>query len=130
MPNLPLADSFKLHRELYSLTGEADRGLLEKLSRHLDLKQLMCRPPREFSQGQRARAELGLLLYHSPQLVFLDEITAALDLDYLPNFLDLLKETGAHGAAIFLISHRKDDLACADRLLTIEAVRISRDVRS
>ncbi|NLG79483.1 MAG: ATP-binding cassette domain-containing protein [Firmicutes bacterium] len=129
LSNLPLIDSFTLHRELYSVESAEFSSRLDFLTRHLDLAHLMSRPPREFSQGQRARAELGLLLLHAPRLLFLDELTEALDLEYLPRFLDLLQEMRAHGATVFLISHRKDDLECADRLIRIEAGRVVSDER-
>ncbi|MDK2930853.1 MAG: viologen exporter family transport system ATP-binding protein [Bacillota bacterium] len=129
LANLPLIDSFTLHRELYSLDSAICSARLDFLIRSLDLPHLMSRPPREFSQGQRARAELGLLLLHAPKLLFLDELTEALDLEYLPRFLDLLREMRAHGATVFLISHRKDDLECADRLVSVEAGRVVGDER-
>lgn len=127
MLDLPLADSFALHCELYGMDKHEWREREETLSSRLDLEPLVSRPPREYSQGQRARAELGLVLLHKPDLVFLDEATEALDLDYLPRTLALLREMSAEGSTIFIISHRRDDLECADRLVTMEAGKVVRD---
>lgn len=129
MLDLPLADSFALHCELYGVDKHEWWERVETLSSRLDLEALVSRPPREYSQGQRARAELGLVLLHKPDLVFLDEATEALDLEYLPRTLALFREMSAEGATIFIISHRRDDLECADRLVTVEAGKVVRDER-
>ena len=129
MLDLPLSDSFALHCELYGMEKHEWRERVEALSSRLDLEPLVSRPPREYSQGQRARAELGLVLLHEPDLVFLDETTEALDLEYLPRALALFKEMSAEDSTIFIISHRPDDLECADRLVTVEEGKVVRDER-
>ena len=129
LPDLPLIDSFILHRELFAMPRVDWEGRLHSLVDRLSLGALTNRPPREFSQGQRARAELAVALLHGPSLILLDETTEALDLEYLPGLLALLNKLSADGATVCLISHRPDDLECAHRIMTIDGGRVAADER-
>ena len=129
LPDLPLIDSFILRRELFAMPGADWEGRMHSLVDRLSLDALMDRPPREFSQGQRARAELAIALLHGPSLILLDETTEVLDLEYMPRFLALLDELSADGATVCMISHRPDDLECAHRIVTIDRGRVAADER-
>ena len=129
LPDLPLIDSFILRRELFAMPRAHWEGRMHSLVDRLSLDTLMDRPPREFSQGQRARAELAIALLHGPSLILLDETTEALDLEYLPGLLALLDELSAGGTTVCMISHRPDDLECAHRIVTIDGGRVVGDER-
>ena len=129
LPDLPLIDSFILRRELFAMPRSDWEGRTHSLVERLSLGSLTNRPPREFSQGQRARAELAIALLHGPSLILLDETTEALDLQYLPGLLALLDELSADGATVCMISHRPDDLECAHRIVTIDRGRVAADER-
>ena len=129
LPDLPLADSFILRRELFAMPCSDWERRMHSLVERLSLGALTNRPPREFSQGQRARAELAIALLHGPSLILLDETTEALDLEYLPGLLALLSEVSADGATVCMISHRPDDLECAHRIVTIDGGRVAADER-
>ena len=129
LPDLPLIDSFILRRELFAMPRAHWEGRMHSLVDRLSLGALMNRPPREFSQGQRARAELAIALLHGPSLILLDETTEALDLEYLPGLLALLDELSAGGTTVCMISHRPDDLECAHRIVTIDGGRVVGDER-
>lgn len=127
LPDLPLLDSFVLRRELFAIPRAVWNQSLYYLTDYLGLGSQLNRPPREFSQGQRARAELAATLFHRPELILLDEITSAIDLDYLPNLLSLLTGLSAKGATLCIISHRPHDLEAAHRLVTMDGGRITAD---
>ncbi|HAI86652.1 MAG TPA: ABC transporter [Firmicutes bacterium] len=129
LPDLPLIDSFILRRELFAMSRADWEGRMHSLVDRLSLGALTNRPAREFSQGQRARAELAIALLHGPSLILLDETTEALDLQYLPGLLALLSELSADGATVCMISHRPDDLECAHRVVTIDGGRVAADER-
>lgn len=67
----------------------------------------------EFSKGMRGRLTLARALLHKPELLFLDEPTAGLDPTSARRVRDLLLETRAAGATIFLTTH---DMVTADSL--------------
>jgi fluoroquinolone transport system ATP-binding protein len=67
----------------------------------------------EFSKGMRGRLTLARALLHKPELLFLDEPTVGLDPTSARNVRELLQETRAAGATIFLTTH---DMVTADHL--------------
>ncbi len=77
--DLPAADSFQLHREIYSLPkAEFDKTLAE-LTGLLGVEKLTRQAVRELSLGERMKMELIAALLHQPRLLLLDEPTIGLD---------------------------------------------------
>src|SRR5262249_33942872 len=77
--DLPAADSFHLHREIYSLDRDAFQRPLGKLTEMFGVKDLLKQPVRELSLGERMKMELIAALLHEPRLLLLDEPTIGLD---------------------------------------------------
>src|SRR3954451_19432072 len=77
--DLPAADSFQLHREIYSLPPDQFARTLGELTELFEVKDLVRQPVRELSLGERMRMELIAALLHRPQLLLLDEPTIGLD---------------------------------------------------
>src|SRR5436190_20195214 len=77
--DLPAADSFALHREIYSLPLDAFQKTLDDLVQTFGVGDLQRQPVRELSLGERMKMELIAALLHQPQLLLLDEPTIGLD---------------------------------------------------
>ena len=77
--DLPAADSFQLHREIYSLPTDQFTRTLGELTEMFGVKDLTRQPVRELSLGERMKMELIAALLHQPQLLLLDEQTICLD---------------------------------------------------
>src|SRR5262249_2848087 len=77
--DLPAADSFNLHREIYSLPREAFERTLGQLTELFGVEKLTRQPVRELSLGERMKMELIAALLHEPRLLLLDEPTIGLD---------------------------------------------------
>src|SRR5262249_29277797 len=71
--DLPAADSFQLHREIYSLPTPQFETTLDDLTELFRVKDLVRQPVRELSLGERMKMELIAALLHQPQLLLLDE---------------------------------------------------------
>src|SRR5687767_15292534 len=71
--DLPVIDSFELHRRIYQIPTERYRENLDRCTTLLELGSFLQRPVRQLSLGQRMRAELVLALLHDPKILFLDE---------------------------------------------------------
>src|SRR5438093_12141539 len=71
--DLPAADSFQLHREIYSLPAIQFNQTLGELTELFGVKDLTRQPVRELSLGERMKMELIAALLHQPQLLLLDE---------------------------------------------------------
>jgi ABC-2 type transport system ATP-binding protein len=68
---------------------------------------------RELSTGQQRRLTLALAVAHNPQVLFLDEPTAGLDVASRVDLHDLMRELQANGSTIVMATH---DMAEAEEM--------------
>ena len=118
--DVPIADSFALLRDVYSLDHAAWQRRLDMLVDSLDLGEFLRAPLRQLSLGQRMRAELCGSLLHEPALLFLDEPTIGLDAVSKLKLRAFLKEENARGTTILLTTHDMEDmLALCTRVMVL-----------
>ena len=119
--DLPAADSFQLHREIYSLESPEFERTLGELIEVFGVRDLTKQPVRELSLGERMKMELIAALLHRPQLLLLDEPTIGLDVVAQAAIQRCLKEfNAARGVTILLTSHYMRDVeALCQRVLII-----------
>jgi ABC-2 type transport system ATP-binding protein len=119
--DLPAADSFRLHQEIYSLPLTEFERTLGELTEMFEVKELTRQPVRELSLGERMKMELIAALLHRPQLLLLDEPTIGLDVVAQGIIQRCLKEYNAQrGVTMLLTSHYMRDVeALCSRVLVI-----------
>jgi len=119
--DLPAADSFQLHREIYSLPTEQFTHTLGELTELFGVKELTRQPVRELSLGERMKMELIAALLHQPQLLLLDEPTIGLDVIAQVTIQKCLRDYNtSRGVTILLTSHYMRDVeALCKRVLVI-----------
>ncbi len=106
----PVADSFELLRDIYSVSRADYISRLKKLTELMDAGDLLATPVRQLSLGQRMRCELIAALLHAPEILFLDEPTIGLDAVTKLALRDMLKELNAEGVTMLLTTHDMDDI--------------------
>jgi len=74
------------------------------------------------SGGQRQRISIARALYHDPAVLFLDEVTSALDQASEKSVSDTIRELGGQ-KTVFVIAHRPAMLEICDLILELEAGR-------
>jgi len=77
--DLPAADSFELHKEIYSIEPSKFKKNVGDLTEIFQVSNLLNKPVRELSLGERMKLELIASLLHDPKLLLLDEPTIGLD---------------------------------------------------
>ena len=86
--------------------GREERSRIEYYMELLDIKELRDRPIGKLSGGQQQRVLLARALVHDPEILILDEPTAALDPQsreaFYSTILGLNKE---RGVTVLLVSH-------------------------
>jgi ABC-2 type transport system ATP-binding protein len=127
--DLPAADSFALHREIYSLPPDAFQRTLDELTEMFGVKELTRQPVRELSLGERMKMELIAALLHQPRLLLLDEPTIGLDVVAQVTIQKCLRAYNAsRGVTMLLTSHYMRDVeALCRRVLVITHGKLLHD---
>ena len=125
----PIMQSFEWKKVVWDIPKETYDENLEMVIELLSLKPLLKTFARELSLGQRMRADLAMLLLHSPELILLDEPTLGLDVVAKRQMIDFLKKiNGEKNVTIIVTSHDMDDLEeMAQRILMISSGKIAYD---
>ena len=127
--DLPPEETFRLNRAIYGVTRADLLARRAELIELLVLGDLIDKPARQLSLGERMKCELAAALLHQPEVLFLDEPTLGLDLDAqqtIRDFLGTYRER--HGATILLTSHYMADVtALASRVMIINRGRLLYD---
>lgn len=127
--DLPPVDTFELNRAIYNVEMSTYKRVLSELDELLGLGELINRPTRQLSLGERMKCELAAALIHSPKVLFLDEPTIGLDVSMqviIRNFIKTYNERT--GATVILTSHYMDDVAAlCPRVIVINHGALSYD---
>lgn len=117
--DLPLKRSLEMAQLVYGLSDSEFRPELNKLIEALGLQQVLDRPVRVLSLGERTKGELAMNLVFRPKVLFLDEPTLGLDMTSKQEIRNLLNDQRRErGLGIFLTSHDMGDIeGCANRVV-------------
>jgi ABC-2 type transport system ATP-binding protein len=127
--DIPAADSFLLNQAIFGLSDADYQATLSELDNLLELKDLIKKPVRNLSLGERMKCELAAGLLHRPRVLFLDEPTIGLDLTSQARIRSFLREYNRRtGATILLTSHYMADVvALCERIIIIHHGRLKYD---
>jgi ABC-2 type transport system ATP-binding protein len=124
--DLPAVDSFELNRAIYRLPHDQFRETRDELVELLEVGDLVRKPVRNLSLGERMKVEIVGALLHLPQVLFLDEPTIGLDVTMQKRIRQFVAEYNRrHGATVLLTSHYMADVeALCKRVIVIHHGRI------
>ena len=108
---------------LYGRGADADE-ILQQVA----LRERAASPWRRLSGGERQRFSLALALAAVPDVVFLDEPTAGVDLDGREAIRGIIAALAARGCCVMLATHDLDEAErVADRAVVLHAGRVVLD---
>jgi ABC-2 type transport system ATP-binding protein len=124
--DLPALDSFELNRAIYRLQRDQFLETRDELIGLLDIDDLVRKPVRNLSLGERMKVEVVGSLLHLPRVLFLDEPTIGLDVTMQKRIRSFIAEYNRrHGATVLLTSHYMADVvALCKRVIVIHHGRI------
>jgi ABC-2 type transport system ATP-binding protein len=127
--DIPVLDSFRLNQAIFRIPPAEFRVRLDELVELLELKDLLRKPVRNLSLGERMKCEIAGSLLHAPAVLFLDEPTIGLDVAMQRRIRSFIAEYNARtGACVMLTSHYMADVeALCRRVIVIHQGRLLYD---
>ena len=119
--DVPVDDSFELNKAIYKIPDEIYLKQKKMLVDLLDIEDIIKKPTRTLSLGQRMRCEIAISFLHSPKIVFLDEPTIGLDSVSKIAVRNFIKKINKEQhTTIILTTHDTGDIkALAKRIILI-----------
>lgn len=108
------------------LFGKApDKPYIEKILKQLSLWDKRHAKMRELSGGMKRRVMIAKALSHEPDILFLDEPTAGVDVELRKDMWEMVRELRASGVTIILTTHYIEEAEeMADRIGVIRSGEI------
>jgi ABC-2 type transport system ATP-binding protein len=127
--DLPPSDTYAMNRAIYDVPRAQADDTIRELTELLEIGDLIGKPVRQLSLGERMKCELVAALLHRPRVLFLDEPTIGLDVSMQAKMRDFIRDYNErYGAAVLLTSHYMDDVAAlCPRVVVIDRGRLIYD---
>ena len=119
--DIPTLDSFELNRAIYDIPARQYHEMRDELIDLLDLGDLVRKPVRNLSLGERMKCEIAIALLHRPRVLYLDEPTLGLDVTMQRRIRSFIAEYNRRYAdTVLLTSHYMADVeALCQRVIVI-----------
>ena len=119
--DLRLGESFELLRHIYQIDKNQYQKTLDEMDNIFGIKELLDKPVRQMSLGQRVKGDLVAAMIHSPKVLFLDEPSIGLDVSSKYALRKFIKEIQEQrGTTIILTTHDLGDIQqLCNRLIII-----------
>ena len=119
--DLRLGETFELLKHIYRIEKTDYDKTLDVMNDILGIKELIDKPVRQMSLGQRVKGDLVASMLHSPKVLFLDEPTIGLDVSAKYSLRKFIKEINqVRKTTIILTTHDLGDIQeLCERLIII-----------
>ena len=118
--DLPATDSFELFRAIYGVSRAEFQLTLDEFLDLLELGDLVQKPVRNLSLGERMKMEIVGALLHRPRVLFLDEPTIGLDVTMQKRIRHFIAQYNRRsGATVLLTSHYMADVEALCRRVIV-----------
>lgn len=120
--DLPSRDSLILQKAIYEIPEDTYKKNVNELTQLLNCADILDKPVKTLSQGQRMKMELVVGLLHRPHIIFFDEPTIGLDIFSQEAIRDFIRQYQSETkATVILTSHYLEDVKkLAKRLIIID----------
>jgi ABC-2 type transport system ATP-binding protein len=97
---------------------------VDEVMHFADLSGRADDPVHTFSGGMKRRVSLACALLHRPEVIFLDEPTAAVDPQLRSRFWKTFRELAGEGTTLFISTHLMEEAMLCDRIAILRKGRI------
>ncbi|MFQ5456827.1 MAG: ABC transporter ATP-binding protein [Myxococcota bacterium] len=113
-PALTVGENVRFAAGIYSLDAKRRTARWNMLRDRLDLGHCEGMRVSALSVGIKQRVALCCAILHEPEVVFLDEPTAGVDLENRAVFWQIIREMASDGVTVFVTSHYLDEMEFAE----------------
>lgn len=119
---LPLIESFKLLKDIYQIPQKDYDDMMELYGGLVNFEEILHKPVRQMSLGQRTLSDILAAFLHNPKVVFLDEPTIGLDVAMKSKIRELILELNKQkNTTVILTTHDMGDVdALCERIVIID----------
>jgi ABC-2 type transport system ATP-binding protein len=118
--DIPPIDAFYMNKEIYNIPKAEFLETLNEMTELLQVTELIRKPTRQLSLGERMKCEFIMAMLHRPRVVFLDEPTIGLDVIAKEKIRGFIKEMNRKGVTFLLTTHDMEDVErLAKRIIVI-----------
>lgn len=119
-------DNLMLMANLYGVPRQRKKEKAAELLRVFELYERKVSKTKTLSKGMKQRLLLCMALVHEPQILFLDEPTAGLDVQSARLIRDLIRTLNEDGVTVFWTTHNIEEAnQLCDRVAIIDHGRIA-----
>ncbi len=124
--DLPALDSYELNRAIYRVRRDDFIAIRDEMIELLEVGDVVRKPVRNLSLGERMKVEMVGSLLHRPRVLFLDEPTIGLDVTMQKRVRSFIAEYNRrYEATVLLTSHYMADVvALCRRVIVIHHGRV------
>ena len=108
--DIPPQDSFALNQAIYAIPESEYRKRLNDMTDLLGIREVIQKPTRVLSLGERMKCEFVMAMLHDPQVVFLDEPTIGVDIMAKEAIHDFIRKQNQEGVTFILTTHDLEDV--------------------
>ncbi len=120
--DVPPIDAFYLNKAIYNIPTDLFGRKLALLVELLDVGDIIKKPTRQLSLGERMKCEFIMAMLHDPKIVFLDEPTIGLDVIAKQRIRSFILEMNKKGTTFLLTTHDIADIEyLAQRVIVIKS---------
>ena len=102
---------------------------LYELSEKLGITDLLDEYPSELSGGEMRRVTIARAVINKPAVIIADEPTGNLDSDNTSKVMEIFKEISAEGTAVVVVTHQRETLGYASKVLGMSHGRLTPEIR-
>lgn len=119
---LPAIESFRILKDIYQVNDKDFNDMMDIYATMVDMDNIMKKPVRQMSLGQRTLCDILASFIHNPPVVFLDEPTIGLDVAMKAKIRELIKTLNKEkDTSIILTTHDMGDVdALCERIVIID----------
>lgn len=118
--DIPPIDSFAMNKAIYDISDKDYQNRLETMTDLFQVQDVIHKPTRVLSLGERMKCEFIMAMLHEPEIVFLDEPTIGLDVIAKNHIREFVWEMNRKGTTFILTTHDLEDVEqLADKVIII-----------